>query len=296
MPNDSPAWRWKSRSAGPLAGWLNRVFGPCGEGFGILMYHRVARVPVEGPHPTWNVTPARFERQISGLLDRGWTPLSLGDVLSRHRLGLTIPRSSFVVTFDDGYANNVSDALPILRKYEVPATVFIATAYLDRQGAFPNDDWPSAGTGGVPSITWRPMTTEEGRQLAEDPLVDLGCHTHTHADFRGQPDLLFEDLLLNRAVLEEKFGVTDPAFAFPYGTVSAGFAGGTLSDAARRAGVTCALTTEDELVGPDADPFVWGRFTAEGYDTAETLAGKLGGWFTRLRHVFDAARSGGKGA
>ena len=47
--------------------------------------------------------------------------------------GLPIPRKTFVVTFDDGYVNNLTQALPILTRLGVPATVFVATAYLDSQ-------------------------------------------------------------------------------------------------------------------------------------------------------------------
>lgn len=95
------------------------------------MYHRVTD-PVPGkPTPTWNVTPERFQEQIGGLLKRGYEPWPLRYALDHHRKGLPIPRKAFVITFDDGYANVYQHAFPVLKRLKAPATIFLATAYLD---------------------------------------------------------------------------------------------------------------------------------------------------------------------
>jgi hypothetical protein len=93
-------------------------------------------------------------------------------------------------------------------------------------------------------------------------------------------------------VLRDRFGLADATFAFPYGTRNLGFSGPELSAAAREAGVLCSLTTEDDLVTPDVDPFDWGRFTAEGDDTPVTLSAKLDGWYTAVRNVWRSVRRG----
>ena len=287
----SPLRRWKGR----LAGWAGAPLGAClrprhEAAFGILMYHRVAD-PVPGAsEPTWNVRPARFRRQLAGLLARGYRAWPLSRVLDEHEAGRPVPRDVFVVTVDDGYENNLTRAYPILRELNVPATVFLATAYLDGAGPFPSDDWPDAGSPEVPADSWRPMTTAQCRELAADGLIELGAHTHTHRDFRGAPEELERDLARNREVLAERFGVERPTFAFPYGTRKYGFSGPPLSDAARRAGVRCALTTEPQLVMPGDDPFDWGRMTATDDDTAATLAGKLSGWYGFVRGAWRSAR------
>jgi peptidoglycan/xylan/chitin deacetylase (PgdA/CDA1 family) len=267
------------RTARKLSVALNEVWGPCQRtGFGILMYHRVID-PVPGhPRPTWNVPPAQFEEQLSGLLKRGFDPWPLSRVLEHHEKGWRIPRRVFVVTFDDGYQNNFTQALPILQKLRVPATVFLATRYLDSPDPFPNDDWFAAGQDGVPPEAWRPMTTDEALALQKSGLVELGAHTHSHDDYRGRPDYLLEDLQRCCAVLKEKFGIERPTFAFPYGTRWNGFAGDDLMAAARKSPVRCALTTDAELIVTGKDPFGWGRLAAEDIDTSATLAAKLGGW------------------
>lgn len=278
--------RLAEKTARGLSVALNEVWGPClRTGFGILMYHRVID-PVAGhPRPTWNVPPAQFEEQLSGLLKRGFDPWPLSRVLEHHEKGWAIPRRVFVVTFDDGYLNNFTRAFPILQKLRVPATIFLATRYLDSPDPFPSDDWLAAGADGVSAEAWRPMTTAECLELHKSGLIELGAHTHSHDDYRGQPDYLLADLKQCCAVLQDKFGIAHPTFAFPYGTRWNGFAGDDLIAAARKSAVRCSLTTEAEIVTAKSDPFGWGRLVAEDIDTSATLAAKLGGWLTAARKL-----------
>jgi len=193
-----------------------------------------------------------------------------------------IPRKVFVITFDDAYENVYLNAFPILRQLELPATVFLATAYLDSPDPFPNDDWEEAGSGNVPYTAWKPLTTEECREMQKSGLVELAAHTHTHADFRGRPAELVADLRRCQRVLRDRFGVERASFAFPYGSKDDGFASGELSAAAEEAGLLCALTTEAQLVRPGDRPFDWGRFAPEEHDTAASLAAKLSGWYEAI--------------
>jgi peptidoglycan/xylan/chitin deacetylase (PgdA/CDA1 family) len=265
---------------------LNEIWGSCQRsGFGILMYHRVIN-PIAGqPRPTWNVPPAQFEEQLSGLLKRGFDPWPLQRVLDHHEHQWPIPRRVFVVTFDDGYQNNFTQALPILKKLRVPATIFLATRYLDSVEPFPSDDWLLAGQPEIPAEAWRPLTTEECLQLRDSGLIELAAHTHSHDDYRGRPDYLRADLTACCEVLREKFGIERPSFAFPYGTRWNGFAGDDLISAARQTAVRCSLTTEAEMITPQSDPFGWGRLVAEDIDTSTTLAAKLGGWISAARKL-----------
>jgi peptidoglycan/xylan/chitin deacetylase (PgdA/CDA1 family) len=281
----------KERAVVAAAAVLNDVLGPREKrAFGVLMYHRVASPPPNWPKPTWNVPPWRFERQLEGLLARGWRPCALSQVMECLRRDLPIPRKTFVVTFDDGYANVLHQAYPILTRLSIPATVFLATAYIDSNQPFPCDDWSVAGQPGVPSDCWRPLTTEECRRLTANGLIELGAHTHTHADFRGRPEEFAEDLRQNVTILRAWFQVEKPAFALPYGTKADGFASDELAGAARAAGASCCLTTEGTVVRLGDSPFDWGRFAAEEHDTARTLAARLGGWQEALRGL----KRGGK--
>lgn len=279
-----PAFRWSllRRIKSELAAELQSIFGSrVRAGFGILSYHRVHPLPPGLAEPTWNVTPELLESQLSGLLRAGFTPWPLSRVLAEQAAGRAPPPRTFVVTFDDGYANNLTHALPVLLKLGVPATLFLATAYLGWEGPLPFDDWELAGSSSVPAEAWRALTLAECHTLLESGIFEFGAHTHTHDDFRNRPAELTCDLAICRSLLQREFGVVSPMFAFTYGTKNNGFVSPELAAAVRAAGMACALTTEAQVVRPGDDCFDWGRFEATSDDTARTLAAKLGGWLTR---------------
>lgn len=280
------ARRW---FAGRLVVSCDYLFGSRGQNvFGILMYHRVAPWDGSDPVPSWNVTPSQFRAQLSGLLQRGYEAWPLRRVLAERQKGRPIPRKAFVVTFDDGYENVYTWAWPILRELRIPATVFLATAYLDSACPFPFDDWPLAGSESVSTPLWRPLTTAQCREMLESEIMDLGSHTHTHQVFRGRPETLHADLLTSLVALKRRFGLADATFGFPYG-----IADSELSAAVRDAGLLCGLTTRGGLVQPHSDPFSWGRFAVEEVDTASTIAAQLDGWGRLARKSWKRAEREG---
>src|SRR5690242_15121760 len=93
----------------------------------ILVYHRVVAEP--DPLVPEQVCAREFDLQLT-VLGRWFTVLSLREAAARLRSG-TLPMRSACVTFDDGYADNATIALPILRRRGVPATFFLATGFID---------------------------------------------------------------------------------------------------------------------------------------------------------------------
>ena len=93
----------------------------------ILIYHRV--LPAPDPFLDGDPDAETFRWQMQ-LLARHFNPLSLNEAVSRLREG-TLPARAVCVTFDDGYADNLTVAAPVLQEVGVPATFFIATGYLD---------------------------------------------------------------------------------------------------------------------------------------------------------------------
>lgn len=281
---------WKGLRNGFAArglGVLSECLGPCSNSaFGILTYHRIAFPPAGSTEPTWNVAPGRFRAQIRGLLTRGYRPWPLRTMLACHRAMRQPPPKSFVVTFDDGYGNVYDNAFPILREYKVPATLFLATAYLDQDTPFPFDDWSLAGVQSVPAETWRPITSGKCEEMLASGLVELGAHTHVHADFRGRPEELRRDLIDSLDLLRTRFGVHEATFAFPFGYGCRRRDGPQLAAVAKESGLLCALTTENDMVCPGDDPYNWGRFDVTGSDSAASLAGKLSGWYGRARRAW----------
>ena len=90
------------------------------------MYHRVAEASAD----PWGlcVTPKHFAEHL-GVLRAFTSPLKASEFAAQWTAGATTARS-VAVTFDDGYADNLSDAKPLLERYEVPATCFVSAGYL----------------------------------------------------------------------------------------------------------------------------------------------------------------------
>lgn len=289
--------RWKASAAIRSCVPLHRLLPPPQAAApGILMYHRVVPVHDYVPEtltaPTWNVTPDAFCRQLSGLLQRGYVAWSLTRLLETMHNAAPVPPGVFVVTFDDGYANNLIHAVPILQRLQIPATVFLATHFVDSPQAFPFDDWAGKGSAHVHPDTWRPLTRRECEACLNSGVVEFGSHTHTHEDFRGRPHEFAASLQESRDQLATEFGVGYPPLSLPYGIVRQGFAGPAYFDAARQAGMSCCLTTEEELILPGDSPFGWGRFIAEQHDTVNTLGVKLDGWRDHVRNAWRKVRRG----
>lgn len=93
----------------------------------VLIFHRVLNHP--DPMMPTEPTVGWFDRTVAQL-SRHFNILSLGEAVERMTRG-SLPRGSVSITFDDGYADNFLNALPVLEKYSAPATFFIATDYLD---------------------------------------------------------------------------------------------------------------------------------------------------------------------
>lgn len=98
----------------------------------VLAYHRVHA----GACDPWSlgVSPENFKAHLE-IIRRHARPASLDALSQALREGRRLPRR-IVITFDDGYVDSLTHALPLLAQFEVPATVFIASAYLDQEWEF----------------------------------------------------------------------------------------------------------------------------------------------------------------
>lgn len=268
------------RAAGRTSVGLHQLgwFG-ARDSIGILLYHRISP-HVEGlREPDFNVTPERFRRQLEGLLRAGFTFCKLQDAIDRRAEGKAVDPKTAIVTFDDGFENVYTHAWPVMRELEIPSTIFLNTAFLDSDEPFPFDRWGIEYQGQVPLEAYRPLTHKQCHEMQASGLVELGAHTHTHQDFRNRVPEFADDLRTNLTSLRETFAIDRPTFAFPFGRVALGFAGGELTEAARQAGVRCALTTECDANLPHSDSFSWGRCNVYEWDTPRTIEAKLAGWY-----------------
>jgi peptidoglycan/xylan/chitin deacetylase (PgdA/CDA1 family) len=137
-----------------------------------LLYHRVAEV---GSDPwSLSVTPRHFAEHLE-IVRRLYNPLRL-ERLAQASLGSGLPGRPVVITFDDGYADNLYAAKPTLERYEVPATVFLTVGYLGEREFW----WDVLGR-----LLLRPGTLPEVLRLSIDGNTyrwELGGATHYGED------------------------------------------------------------------------------------------------------------------
>lgn len=93
----------------------------------ILAYHRVANA--EGDPQALCVTPRHFAEHLD-VMRRGFRVLSLQDMVRRLRARASLS-GTVAITFDDGYADNLHNAKPLLERYDAPATVFVVSTYVN---------------------------------------------------------------------------------------------------------------------------------------------------------------------
>lgn len=118
------------RALRPLKRVAERV--RCGRWPLILMYHRIG---AEGEDP-WGITVSagNFAKQLDALR-RHRSIISLGELVARLDSG-DVPKDCAVITFDDGYADNLHLAKPLLERFDAKATMFITTGALDRESEY----------------------------------------------------------------------------------------------------------------------------------------------------------------
>lgn len=164
-----------------------RIFGSRhANPLGILTYHRVVDLVPGVADPEHNVTPKRLRHQLEGMLARGYEFWPLDRLLTAVRKGTELHDRIAVVTFDDGYESVYLNAFPVLKELKIPATVFVATSYLDGKEPFFFDDWGTDFHGQLDQSYYGPLTspwgvptvTHEGESigLMKVAVTDQPCH------------------------------------------------------------------------------------------------------------------------
>ena len=172
----------------------------------VLMYHSVESYDTDPYRVT--VHPRRFDRQLRWLRGRGLRGVSMSELLAARRDG----RGAGLVglTFDDGYADFVTEVLPALSRYGFGATVFVIPGALGG-----HNSWDEPG----PRKAL--MTASDVRRIA-DAGVEIGSHSLRHIRLpEAGDDELTEQVLLSREILAGITGREVTGFCYPYGGIGA---------------------------------------------------------------------------
>ena len=169
----------------------------------ILMYHYIN--DEEPKRSKLGVSLATFERQMRFLRENKYNVIPLGELADIIKKKKKIPPKTAVVTFDDGYLDNYTNAFPILKKYGIPATIFIV---IDRVGRrLGRDDY---------------MDWQQIKELSDSGLVTIGCHSMTHPNLSEilSEEELKREICQSKLLLEGVLGKGVDLFSYPFGGIN----------------------------------------------------------------------------
>jgi len=187
----------------------------------VLMYHHVSPKGSE-----LNVYPHIFESQLSLLKRTGWHTLSSEELLNIMLNKVPKPRRSIAITFDDGFADNYIYALPILKKYNMKAILFVCTEFIkDFVTSRDIFDPPTHKTSMNLAFTDRAhmvmCTWDEIKHMEDSGIFDIQSHgiSHQIPEYLRNDDYtqIRNDLVDSRKILMERLSKKIEHFAWPKG-------------------------------------------------------------------------------
>jgi peptidoglycan/xylan/chitin deacetylase (PgdA/CDA1 family) len=209
----------------------------------ILMYHVISAPPAGAAYPELYVRPSDFAGQMEWLARHGYRAVTLREAYDAWTRGATLPRRPVVVSFDDGYLSDYTQAFPVLRAHRWPGVLDLEVQFLRPAGGL------------------RPWRV---RNLIAAGW-ELGSHTITHPDLTTLDDVrLWQEVDGSRVALQQDFHVPVDFFCYPDGHYDA-----RVVEAVRRAGYLGATTTNYGMARPP------GYFTLDRVrvDGSEHVAG-----------------------
>jgi peptidoglycan/xylan/chitin deacetylase (PgdA/CDA1 family) len=231
----------------------------------VFCYHSVH------PHrPFISTTPELFERHMQWLSER-CRLVSLTDLMSNGNTS-HLGKPLAAITFDDGYEDNHSYALPILAKHGVPATFFITAGFVEQDPVVHQRFQQLLGWDAADIV---PLNWTQVRELRASGM-DIGSHTYSHPNLArltgGETEL---ELRRSRDVISDRLGAAVDLFAYPFGKPRVHFTS-TTTDIARATGYRLAAAVTFRGVLP-SDPLLGiPRFFTDG-DSLAKLEAKIQG-------------------
>ncbi len=187
----------------------------------ILMYHSILKDPQRaGMHV---LSPDTLEQDMKYLKDHGYTTVSIQQLADYVYKDIPLPEKPVVLTFDDGYLNNLTYVLPLLEKYEMKATISIVGAYTE-QAEKEDDENPN----------YAYLKKQRIAELAQSEWVEIGAHSYdmhgqqerkgsakNKGESTGQYQALFRADTERCLALLAECGIQAKVYAYPYGAISA---------------------------------------------------------------------------
>lgn len=159
----------------------------------VFMYHSISSTQ----RNDLCVSPKQFEKQLRTLIKGGFTPITASELAKAYEKGTQLPDHPFIITFDDGYVDNYTNAFPILKKYKAKATIFVITSTINR-GSY---------------LSWKQL-----KEMENSGLIDVQSHTVNHLNLSDlTPKQIKKELFHSRTILEKNLNKPIEAFCYPSG-------------------------------------------------------------------------------
>ena len=178
----------------------------------VLMYHRVITNEEEkGTYDTY-VTKEKFEKQMKYIKDNNYETLTFEDIKNgEYKRRFDRNKKYVIITFDDGYKDNLTNALPILKKYNLKIVLFFITD-------IPYNKWDTDVENRPKEKRFELMNLEEIKEYYASGLVEIGGHTTSHLDMPKIDEyILKKDLEISKEKIEKIIGKKAISFAYPWG-------------------------------------------------------------------------------
>ena len=187
----------------------------------ILMYHSVHEKVSSGNE--YELSDKVLEADLKYLKEQGYTAVFVTDLIAYVYNDVPLPEKPVILTFDDGYYNNLTDVLPLLEQYDMKAVVSVVGSFSEKS-IKENDPQPAYSY-----LTW-----ENIRELLQSGRVEIGNHSYNMHSLQGRRGTLkkwgesptdyarafMEDVSKLQTTLQENSGYTPVTFAYPYGFIS----------------------------------------------------------------------------
>lgn len=243
----------------------------------ILGYHNVAIAPKDVPYKLLYVSPDRFERQLWTLRRLGFRGVSTSEGIARLNTGTT--RGCVVFTFDDGYADTLTMAAPLLKQYGFCATCYIVSGAI---GTY--NHWDAEYLRET-----KPLMSRDQLDQWLAAGMEVGSHSLSHRRLHELPrDVAQYEIAESRVQLRNRLGVPIEHFAYPYGGFTA-----DIVEFVRHAGYSSAMTVLRGLARASDDRLRLPRILVNGEHGLWKLLLHIASPYERLRwlrHFRSASR------
>lgn len=184
----------------------------------VIMYHSLLNKSTN----EWNISPEAFEKDLKYLSENGYRAVFISELIAYVYEGGALPEKPVVLTFDDGYYNNYTQAMPLLKKYDMKMVLSVIGANTDMWTKHPDETDERYG-----HVTWPQISemVQSGRvelanhtqSMHKNSNGRIGCSKKRSEDIEQYEKTLTDDVEALQNKLEEVSGTRPECFTYPFG-------------------------------------------------------------------------------